>query len=157
MQNSSFAKYSVQRWDTVNMAWSVMSHRAHNFCQKVCPWQMMHSLFTSNRPTEYCQAAVWQQCHLQHPQPPPPETMGWRLEDSVFVSVLKSRPSGPDACADLIFCTCTKQCTRISCKCRMSCLPCTVTCKFHDSGNICYNGWRMMKCFIQWRYLLSGC
>ena len=36
-----------------------------------------------------CQAAVWQQCHLQHPQPLLPETMGWRLEDSVFVSVLK--------------------------------------------------------------------
>ena len=80
-----------------------------------------------------CQAAVWQLCHLQHPQPPPPETMGWRLEDSVFVSVLKSLPSGPDACADLIIRACTKQCTRISCKCRMSRLPCTVTCKCHDS------------------------
>ena len=52
------------------------------------------------------QAAVWQQCHLQHPQLPLPETMGWRLEDSVFVSVLKSLHSCPDACADLIFHAC---------------------------------------------------
>ena len=42
--------------------------------------------------------------------------MGWRLEDSVFVSVLKSLPSGPDACADFIFRACTKQRTQISAK-----------------------------------------
>ena len=154
MQNSLFVKYSVRKWDTVNIVWSVMSCRAHNLCQKFCPRQMMHSFHIKQA---NCQTTVWQQCHLQHPQLPPPETMEWKLEDSVFVSVLKSLPSGPDACADLIFRVCTEQCTRISCKCRMFRLPCTVTCKCHDTGNICYNGWRMMKCFIDWRYLLSGC
>ena len=51
MQNSSFVKYSVQKWDTVDMSRPIMSHRAHNLCQKFCPRQMMRSLFTSNRPT----------------------------------------------------------------------------------------------------------
>ena len=131
-------------------SWSVMSHRAHNLCQKFCPQQMMHPLFTSNRPTVRQQFGNNVICSTHNPLPP--ETMGWRLEDSVFVSVLKSLPSGLDACADLIFCACTKHCTRISCKCRMSCTPCTATCKCHDTGNIHDNGWRMMKCSIHWRY-----
>ena len=112
------------------------SHTAHNLCQKFCPWQTMHSFFHIKQAS--CQVAFWQQCHQQHPEPPPSETMGWRLEDHVLESVLKPLPSGPDACADLIFCACTKQCTGVSCKCRMSCLPCTATCKCHDKGEICY-------------------
>ena len=37
-----------------------------------------------------CQAAVWQQCHLQHPQSPPPETMGQCLciSSGLFLQVL---------------------------------------------------------------------
>ena len=156
MQNSSFVKYNVQKWDTVNMARSVMSRRAHNLCQKFCPRQMIHSLFTSNRPTVRQQFGNNEQCHLQHPPPPPPplhaspETVGWSLEDSV------SSFRSSDACADLIFSACTKQCIRISCKCRMSRLPCTVTCKCHDTGNICYNGWRMIKCFIHTKCFVPG-
>ena len=51
MQNSSFVKYSVLKWETVNMARSAMSRIAHNLCQKFCLRQTMRSLFTSNRPT----------------------------------------------------------------------------------------------------------
>ena len=152
MQNCNIQCAKVSHCQT----WPVQSWVAESiiYARNSAPdkWCTLFSHQTAN-----CQAAVWQQCHLQHPQPLPPETMGWRLEDSVSVSVLKSLPSGPDACADLIFRACTKQCTRISCKCRMFRLPCTVTCKCHDTGNICYSGWRMMKCFIHWRYLLSDC
>ena len=86
-----------------------------------------------------CQASVWQQCHLQHQQPPPPETMGWRLEDSVFVSALKSIPSGPDARADLIFRACTKQCTQISANAECLVYHAQQHAKCHGTGDICYN------------------
>ena len=159
-QNSSlnFVKYSLQKWHTVNMAWSAMSRRVHNLCQKFCPRQMMHSLFNSNRPTvrqQFDNDVICSTYNLY-------ETMEWRLEDSVFVSVLKSLPSGPDACADLIFRACTKQSTQISANAEcliqvVSCLLCTATCKCHATGDICYNSWRMMKCFIHWQYVLTGC
>ena len=123
-----------------------MSRRAHNLCQKFCPRQMMHSFFsTSNGPTVRQQFGSNVICSTHNPLHLRPWDGGLKTD---FVSVLKSLPSGPDACADLIFRACTKQCTRISCKCRMSRLPCTATCKCHDIGDICYNSSRMMKRFI---------
>ena len=89
------------------MAWSVMSHRAHNLCQKFCPRQMMRSLFTSNRPTVRQQFGNSVICSTHSPLQPKPWGGGLK-------TVLKSLPSGPDACADLIFRACTKQCTQIS-------------------------------------------
>ncbi|XP_070184330.1 uncharacterized protein [Littorina saxatilis] len=57
------------------------------------------------------QASVWQQAHEKKPNLPPIESMGWQLKDGVFLPVLKTLPSVPDACLDIIFCTCQKQCS----------------------------------------------
>ena len=46
------------------------------------------------------QTLVWQEGHLQRPVLPPPETMGWKLEDNVLVPKLMSLPAVPDACED---------------------------------------------------------
>ena len=109
MQNSSFAKSTVRK--TVMLStWPSQSRFAETVHQKLCPQQEVNT-FHIKRP--HCQAAVWQQVHLHQPQLPPTETMGWGLENSMLVPVLKSLPSVSDTCADFIFCCWTKQCTSV--------------------------------------------
>jgi hypothetical protein len=87
------------------------------------------------------QASVWQQAHEKKPNLPPIESMGWQLKDGVFLPVLKTLPSVPDACLDIIFCTCQKQCSSGRCRCRKAKLPCTAACKCREMHEECLNEW----------------
>jgi hypothetical protein len=87
------------------------------------------------------QASVWQQAHEKKPNLPPIESMGWQLKDGVFLPVLKTLPSVPDACLDIIFCTCQKQCSSGRCRCRKAKLPCTAACKCREMHEGCLNEW----------------
>ena len=78
---------------------------------------MRDSLYFYIQRSHY-QALVWRQAHLQHPLLPPPETMGWKMEGTSLIPQLSSLPHNPDACEELITCTCTTGCktARYSCK-----------------------------------------
>ena len=57
MQNSSFVKYSVQKWNTVNMTRSVVIRQSAWTMPGTLPRQVMHCLFTPSRPPVRQQAA----------------------------------------------------------------------------------------------------
>ena len=138
MQNSSFAKSTVRK--TVMLStWPSQSRFAETVHQKLCPQQEVNT-FHIKRP--HCQAAVWQQVHLHQPQLPPTETMGWGLENSMLVPVLKSLPSVSDTCADFINYSVAgpSNVQVFHCKCRIARLPYTTACKCHYTVNACYNG-----------------
>ena len=159
MQNSSFAKHSVQKWDSLHDA-------VHHDSQS--PWIMPGTLppandalalLTVSRPTVRQKFGNKVICSTHNSLHLRPWDGGWRT-----MTLYQSLPSVLDACIDLIFCGCTKQCTRVSCKCRMSRLLLTIHSgiKCHDTYDTCYNGWSMMKCrlpgsYLHWRYLLTGC
>ena len=89
--------YGVQDCDSVNMARSALFRKAH--APETLPPTSVALLFHIKR--AHYQTAVWLQAHLQHPRLPPPETMGWRLENGILAPVLKFLPSVPDACVAL--------------------------------------------------------
>lgn len=85
------------------------------------------------------QAAVWRQAHKQHPVLPPPEQMGWKLEDNALVPILMTLPAIPESCLELISCNCTTSCRTVRCKCRKTRLACTAACKCRSVEDSCFN------------------
>lgn len=75
------------------------------------------------------QALVWRQAHLQHPQLPPPETMGWTVDQGTLSPKLMSLPSVPKACMEFISCSCSTDCKYKRCSCRRDGMPCLASCK----------------------------
>jgi len=59
----------------------------------------------------YYQALVWCQAHVQQPVLLPPETMGWKMEETSLIPELSSLPPVPKACEELISCTCSTGCS----------------------------------------------
>ena len=80
---------------------------------------------------------VWRQAHLQYPVLPPPEHMGWKMEDNVLVPKLMSLPAVPDACEELVTCGCTTGCKTARCGCKPN--PCTASCQCRKSSDRCMN------------------
>ena len=85
------------------------------------------------------QATVWRQAHVNYPDIPPPQDMGWEEEDGKILPVLMSLPPVPEACLELISCGCTTACVNARCKCRKSRLPCTMQCKCKTGDHLCRN------------------
>ena len=85
------------------------------------------------------QASLWRQADKQHPELPPPETMGWTIQSRALVPTLISLPSLPESCIELITCKCTTQCRRGNCNCRRKRLPCTSACICSASRDVCRN------------------
>jgi len=75
------------------------------------------------------QALVWRQAHIQYPQLPPPETMGWILDEGSLFPKLTSLPPVPKACEELISCSCTTGCKTKRCSCKGERIACMASCK----------------------------
>ena len=94
------------------------------------------ALYLHIRRSHY-QTLVWRQAHLQYPILPQPEIMGWKMEGHYLVPKLTSLPPVPDACQELITCTCTTGCKTARCGCKPN--PCTASCKCKRSSDTCMN------------------
>ena len=94
------------------------------------------ALYLHIRRSHY-QTLVWRQAHLQYPILPQPEIMGWKMEGHYLVPKLTSLPPVPDACQELITCTCTTGCKTARCGCKPN--PCTASCKCRRSSDTCMN------------------
>ena len=83
------------------------------------------------------QTLVWRQAHLQYPMLPPPENMGWKMENNVLVPELMSLPAVPEACEELVTCGCTTGCKTARCGCKPN--PCTASRQCRKSSDLCMN------------------
>lgn len=83
------------------------------------------------------QALVWNQANLQKPVLPPPETMGWKMEENLLVPQLMSLPPVPEVCEEFISCACSTGCKTGRCGCKPN--PCTASCKCRMSNSTCMN------------------
>ena len=84
-------------------------------------------------------ALVWRQGHVQQPVLPPPETMGWKMEETSLIPELSSLPPVPKACEELISCTCSTGCRTRLCSCKKAKIPCIASCIRKTSGELCRN------------------
>jgi len=85
------------------------------------------------------QALVWRQAHVQYPVLPPPETMGWKMEENSLIPELSSLPPVPKACEELTSCTCSTGCRTKLCSCKKTKIPCIASCICKTSGEPCRN------------------
>ena len=126
-------------------AQSVMSRRAHNLFQKWCPRQVMHFLFTPNRPTVSQQFGNMVICSAHNSLHLRPwygylRTMSLKQSLSPFLRVLTSSSVlAPSDVQDI-------------CKCRMQKANATT---LAISVTTVEEWWN--KCFIHLRYLITGC
>jgi hypothetical protein len=128
--------YNIPHVDKVDKARSIMFTKAQA-TEKLPP--TTDALSFHIKRTHY-QALVWRQAHIQYPKLPPPETMGWKLEEASLVPILMSLPPIPESCMELITCNCTTRCMSALCKCKKSHLPCTRACKCRTTNDTCSNG-----------------
>jgi len=122
-------------YDSQSVTTSVNQLRSNMFIkglsiEKLPPTQdaLSHHIMRS-----HYQASVWQQTCLQRPHLPPPETMGWALEEGALVPLLTSLPPVPKACEELISCGFFTQCRSQRCSCKRDGMPCMAWCKCHGN------------------------
>jgi len=78
--------------------------------------------------SHYQALVSWRQADVQHPLLLPPETIGWRMEETSLISELSSLPPVPKACEELISCTCSTGCRTKLCSCKKAKIQCNAFC-----------------------------
>jgi len=127
--------YKVQNVNTVDEARPILFIKSHA-PESLPPTSDALSFHIK---LSHYQAAVWRQAHLNYPDLPSPESMGWRYEDDFLVPVLMSLSPVPDACREVVSCGCNTGCGNLRCKCRKSDLLCTGACKCRNVNDNCRN------------------
>ena len=77
------------------------------------------------------QSLVWKQASCQDPILPNPDGMGWKRESeggSKLVPLLMTKEPIPNACKEIISCSCKSGCTTLRCGCKKAKLFCTGVC-----------------------------
>ena len=87
----------------------------------------------------YYQTLIWRQSDKAKPEIPPSSDFGWKVESGYLVAKLSTLPPVPQACKDIVQCSCSKGCTTLSCSCRKGNLTSTGACKCSDGERVCMN------------------
>ena len=98
--------------------------------------------FTFTRVHHQALIVIWRNAHLGQPEIPAPETMGWKQSEAGLQPILMSLCPIPDACLEVISCSCKTQCHTRRCKCRRNGLQCTALCycrSTNDNQHRCMN------------------
>ena len=106
--------YDVQNVNSVDKARSLLFARSHS--PESLPPTSDALLFHIKR--SHYQASVWRQAHVNFPNLPSPETMGWKLDGQKLKPVLMSLPPVPESCLAIISCGCKSGCLNLRCKCK---------------------------------------
>ena len=70
---------------------------------------------------------------------PSPVGYGWELEDGMLNLIYMTKDSAPNSLVELVKCGCKSACSRTSCSCRKSKVPCTLFCKCSNDQRPCLN------------------
>ena len=82
------------------------------------------------------QSLMWKQACHPKPDIPLPTDSGWKLDDGLLAPILTTLPPIPEACKDIVSCSCTKGCVSNKCTCRKWNLQCTEACKCIQSNTV---------------------
>ena len=86
------------------------------------------------------QAMIWKKANTGEPDLPDPTEMGWKKSEGGLEPILMSLNPIPEACLEVIFCSCKTNCRTLRCKCRKSGLQCTRMCVCKKtSDDLCLN------------------
>ena len=88
------------------------------------------------------QSLVWKQASCQEPLLPNPDGKGWKIEGeggSKLVHLLMTKEPIPNACREIIPCSCKSGCTTLRCGCKKGKLFCTGVCGCMFCGRTCKN------------------
>lgn len=77
----------------------------------------------------HLQTLIWIKATEAKPDVPEATDNGWEMVCGDFVPKLTSLPAVPEACVNLIRCSCKGTCTTLRCSCRKAKLKCTGMCK----------------------------
>ena len=80
------------------------------------------------------QTLIGRQSGKAKPEIPPSTDFGWKVESGYLVAKLSTLPPVPQACKDIVQCSCSK-----GCSCRKGNLTCTGACKCSDGERVCMN------------------
>ena len=77
----------------------------------------------------HLQSLIWQKAIDSKPEIPEATGNGWKMVNDKLVPDLTSLSPVPDACVNLIRCSCKGTCITLRCGCRKANMPCTGMCK----------------------------
>lgn len=88
------------------------------------------------------QCMIWKNAHVAVPHLPDVTEMGWKRGPTGLLPVLMTLNPIPEACIELVSCSCQTRCRTMRCKCRKTKLPCTAACgcRHPDGQDGCFNG-----------------
>ena len=84
------------------------------------------------------QASVWKQAINTEPTLPTLLESGWNQVDGKLIPTLMTIPAKPTTSSELVECSCSTQCSRGNCSCRLLQTCCTLACKCKGD---CLNPW----------------
>jgi hypothetical protein len=99
--------------------------------EKCCKPELLpptsNSLMFHIRRVHY-QCFIWKNAHCPVPELPDVTELGWKRDSTGLQPILMTLSPIPQACLELVSCSCKTKCRTMRCKCRKSNLVCTAAC-----------------------------